>query len=251
MTDRRVPARLVAESVDLDRFVGSDDVWAVIADIAAALRSDEWALVGGQMVALHGFVTGTTPPRATDDIDIVADVVIRRGVLSRCARVLESLDFAPQPSVGGRTLHRFSGERGQVDLVVPDHVPAALLSKLHGYEPVSIAGGRRALDRAALVHVVLGGRQVELAVPDLRGAIVLKARAAVADNRDADRHLSDIAFLSGLVADPLAMRSELDVKERRSLRRVRLPTDVTLAPWVFLHTEVRADAVETWSVLTG
>lgn len=213
--------------------------------------SDEWALVGGQMVALHGFVSGVTPPRATDDIDIVADVVVRRGVLSRCAGVLESLDYAPQPSITGRTLHRFTGVRGHVDLVVPDHVPASLVPKLRGYQPVPIVGGRRALDRAALVPVVLDGRRADIAVPDLRGAVVLKARAAVGDNRDAQRHISDIAFLCSVVNDPLGMRDELDANERRSLRRVELPADPTIAPWVFLPAGVRADAAEAWGVLCG
>lgn len=249
MADQRVPGQLVAQPVDLDRLVGSDHVWAAIVEIAAALRSDEWALVGGQMVALHGFASGVVPPRATNDIDIVADVLIRRGVLSRCATVLESLGFGPQPSITGRRLHRFTGERGQVDLVIPDHVPASLAPKLRGYQPVPIVGGRRALDRAVLVPVILGDRQVDIAVPDLRGAVVLKARAAVADKRDAHRHLSDIAFLSSLVADPLKMRDDLDAKEQRSLRRVGLPADAGVAPWVFLPEEARTDAAETWGVL--
>jgi predicted nucleotidyltransferase len=251
MAEPRTPRRLVAQPIDLDRLVGNDAVWKAIVEIAAALRSDEWALVGGQMVALHGFVSGVTPPRATDDIDIVADVIVRRGVLSRCAGVLESLDYVPQPSITGRTLHRFTGARGHVDLVVPDHVPASLVSKLRGYQPVPIVGGRRALDRAALVPVGLGERRAEIAVPDLLGAVVLKARAAVTDNRDAQRHLSDIAFLCSLVADPLEMRDELDAKERRSLRRVDLLADPSVAPWVFLPAAVRADSAEAWGVLRG
>ena len=251
MAESRAPRQLVAQPINLDEFAGNDEIWKAIVEIAAALRRDEWALVGGQMVALHGFVSGATPPRATDDIDIVADVVVRRGVLSRCVGVLESLDYIPQPSITGRTLHRFTGARGHVDLVVPDHVPASLVSKLRGYQPVPIVGGRRALDRAVLVPVAFGGRRADIVVPDLRGAIVLKARAGVADNRDSQRHLSDIAFLCSIVADPLAMRDELDAKERRSLRRVEMPTDAGTAPWVFLPARIRADAAETWGVLRG
>lgn len=115
MDEPRVPRRLVAQPIDLDRLVGNDEVWKAIVGIAAALRPDEWALVGGQMVALHGFVSGVTPSRVTDDIDIVADVAVRRGVLSRYAgdastpsssqpdplRVSVGFRYAPDVSVGG------------------------------------------------------------------------------------------------------------------------------------------------------
>lgn len=122
----------------------------------------------------------------------------------------------PQPSISGKTLHRFVGARGQVDLVVPDHVPSSLAQKLRGHRPVAVAGGRRALDRAARLAVVLDNRHADVLVPDLRGALVLKARAAITDRRDSDRHLSDLAFLSSLVADPLGLADALDAILRRN-----------------------------------
>lgn len=249
MAEHSTP-RLRDEPLLLDGFVGGDQVWSVIVSIAEGMRTDGWALIGGQMVALHGFGAGVVPPRATMDIDIVADVVVRRTALRQCADLLESLDFQPQPSISGKTLHRFVGARGQVDLVVPDHVPSSLAQKLRGHRPVAVAGGRRALDRAARLAVVLDNRHADVLVPDLRGALVLKARAAIADRRNSDRHLSDLAFLCSLVADPLGLADALDAKERRSVRRVHLSADATMAPWVFLPAAVRHDAAETWSVLT-
>ena len=69
-----------------------------------------------------------------------------------------------------------------MDLLVPDHLPARVSARLRGYSAVPIVGGRRAIDRAGLVPVVrLGDRRVEVVIPDLRGALVLKARAASVD----------------------------------------------------------------------
>lgn len=180
--------------------------------------------MGGKWWALHGFVAGVPPVRVTTDIDIVADVVVRSAALQHVVAVLESLEFVAEPSVSGRSLHRFVSARNTVDLVVPDHPPAGTSVKIHGYPAVQIAGGRRALDRAALVPVNLGSRHADIVMPDLRGALVMKARAAVTDSRNPDRHISDLAFLSTLISDPIAMAAALDVRERRSLRRVKLPT---------------------------
>ena len=88
-------------------------------------------------------------------------------------------------------------------------------------------------------------------LPDLRGAIVLKARAAVADNRDVQRHESDIAYLCSLIDDPRQIADKLDIKERRYLRKSQLPTDSRLFPWAQLDPLTRADASESWARLTS
>jgi predicted nucleotidyltransferase len=249
VADKRDLPVLAERAVVLDALFGSDPIWSAVVDIAGAMRQDEWLLIGGQMVALHGFIAGAVPPRATTDIDIVADVMVRAGALQRCAAVLEALHFDPQPSITGRSLHRFVGARGSVDLLVPDHLPATVSARLRGYSAVPIVGGRRALNRAGLVPVVLGDRRVDVVTPDLQGALVLKARAASADRRDTERHLSDLAFLSSLVADPLAMATAIDGNERRSLRRIALGADTRFAPWVFLPADVRQDAADAWRAL--
>jgi hypothetical protein len=86
---------LAERAVVLDASFGSDPIWSAVIDIAEAMRQDEWSLIGGQMVSLHGFIAGAVPPRATTDIDIVVDDTVRAGALQRCAAVLESLQFDP------------------------------------------------------------------------------------------------------------------------------------------------------------
>ena len=48
--------------------------WTAIARLVTATNTQTWAVVGGQMVAIHATVWGVEVPRATDDGDIVVDV---------------------------------------------------------------------------------------------------------------------------------------------------------------------------------
>ena len=242
---------LTDDVIDLDRdVVAEKQLWRALLQIAGRLDPQDWVLVGGQMVALHGYIRGSTPPRTSEDIDLVANLLARTASLENCASAAESINLTPRPSLAGKYLQRFEGNGIRVDLLVPDHLPRHLMPRLRGHRPVSIAGGQRALDRAHRVRVLLGDVQATVVLPDLRGAIVLKARAAVADNRDAQRHESDIAFLCGLIDDPRRIAGELDIEERRYLRKIQLPTDSRQHPWVLLDPLTRADASEAWARLT-
>jgi hypothetical protein len=41
--------------------------WEAITELATLIRLDRWAIVGGQMVAIHAALAGVEPPRVTDD----------------------------------------------------------------------------------------------------------------------------------------------------------------------------------------
>jgi predicted nucleotidyltransferase len=242
---------LTNDVIDLDRdTVAETKIWTALIEIARRLEPQDWVLVGGQMVALHGYIRDSTPPRTSEDIDLVANLLVRPRSLQDCAAAVESINLTARPSLTGKRLHRFEGGGIRVDLLVPDHLPRHLAPRLRGHRAVTITGGQRALDRAHLVHVRLGPLDATVVVPDLRGAIVLKARAAMVDNRDPDRHQSDVAFLCSLIDDPRRIAGELDVKERRYLKRCQLPTDARRSPWVQLDPRSRADAAEAWTRLT-
>ncbi len=245
------PPWLTDDIVDLDRDGAAEkQIWVALIEIARRLDRQDWVLVGGQMVALHGFIADRTPPRTSEDIDLVANLLVRSASLHDCAAATESINLTPRPSLNGKRLQRFEGGGIRVDLLVPDHLPRHLAPRLHGYRAVTITGGQRALDRAHLVRVRLGKVNTAIVVPDLRGAIVLKARAAVVDSRDPERHKGDIAFLCSLIGDPRLIARELDVKERRYLNRCQLPTDPRRPPWVQLDPLTRAEAAEAWTRLT-
>lgn len=56
--------------------------------------------------------------------------------------------------------------------------------------------------------------------PSLLGAIVAKATAVDVDAQDPGRHISDVVFLSSLIADPFSMSDRLTTSDRRRLGRL-------------------------------
>lgn len=48
--------------------------WQAIAELVELVSDGSWAIVGGQMVAIHAALAGVDPPRVTDDGDVVVDV---------------------------------------------------------------------------------------------------------------------------------------------------------------------------------
>jgi Nucleotidyl transferase AbiEii toxin, Type IV TA system len=244
------PPWLTNHAIDLGDDVAAERLlWTALLELAGHLDAADWALIGGQMVALHGLIRGVVPLRTSVDIDIVANVVARRNSLQACVAAAAAIGLEARPSITGKRTHRFEGNGVRLDLLVPDHLPRHLVPRLLGRDPVSITGGQRALDRAGRVYVRFDGIEAVVVMPDLRGAIVLKARAAVADRRDVERHRGDIAFLCSLIEDPLRIAAELDPRERRHLRRCPLPGDPRQSPWIFLEASSRAKAVDAWTRL--
>ena len=225
-------------------------LWAQAAQLSHHLQPADWLLVGGQMVALHCHLAGITPGRATTDIDVVANIVVTPDALFACREAARALNLEPQPSVDGHHQHRFRNDDMILDVMIPDHTPKHLLLRLAGRDPVPIVGGARALQRAAHCTIDTAAGRAHIPLPDLQGALVLKARAWVADTRDGDRHLYDLAQLCAAVDDPLILAGHLDNKERRALLRVDMPATINRDPWLRIADTHRADAVEAWQTLT-
>jgi hypothetical protein len=225
-------------------------VWANLAELSRHLKSEQWALVGGQMVALHLHAAGSIPVRTTTDIDVVADLLTDRSSLAACCHAAEQLDMTARPSVDGKTLHRFEGEAGVLDIMVADHLPSRMSPRLLRRQVVAVPGGQRALDRRTILSISTEAGDADIPTPDLRGAIVLKARAATADTRDRARHHLDLAQLAAIVEDPVGFAAELDSKERRALRKPQLGEDVTSDPWLQVEPASRQLAVDAWLTIT-
>lgn len=226
-------------------------LWAAIAELSSYLTSEQWVLIGGQMVALHLHLAGAQPTRTTTDIDIVADILTVHSSYAACKTAAGKMNLKPEPSVDGKTLHRFAGPGGQLDLMVPDHLPGWLTQKFTRPTPVMVPGGQRAIDRRINVGITTAFGDADIPLPDLQGALVLKARAANADTRDRERHHLDLAQLSTIIDNPLKFREGLDAKERRYLRKVRLDEDTTRAPWLGLDNRVRQRALDAWFTLAA
>lgn len=238
--------------VSLPPLAGAQDaLWTLVLDLAELVAPARWQLVGGQMVVLHGLCAGRAPIRASRDIDMLADLLTARDGLRLCVQALADLGLAPVVDSGGRVYRFAHPDVGvSVDLLSPDHSPPRWpLRTARGRDTIQIDGGHQALQRPALIEVDKDGRVARVPVPDLLGALVLKAAAWLDDSRDRERHSADAAFLVSLVQDPLRERGRLAGSDRRRLGRLdTILGDRQAAEWTQLG-EYAEDAHTAWRLL--
>jgi len=224
-------------------------LWTALLDVAD--RTQEWTLIGGQMVLLHGLEHGRLPPRVSEDLDLVVNVRTRPPALPRMMTALHQLGFGSWGVSPEGIAHRFERDGVLIDVLGPDGVGARTSLTTVGGEAIAVAGGTYALQESAPVEVGHRGRSGWVPRPSIAGAIVVKAGAATTDRgpRGAERHLRDLAFLCTLVDDAFALRDHIGPANRRRLRAVRPLADDEHAAWTSLGTD-RDDGYATWVVLT-
>ena len=227
-----------------------DLLWELILDLAEQLPENEWVLVGGQMVMLHGLAAGRTPMRASKDVDVLADLVSAPASLARCVEALRRLELTPKPDSAGR-VYRFRRDRDSatVDLLAPDHSPPRSFLRTVGGNTIRVDGGTQALRRSLPLRVSKGDRSAVVPVPGVLGALVLKAAAWLADSRDPQRHSGDAAFLASLISDPVAERSSFAGSDRKRLLSLdKVLGDPDAVEWRRLG-EAAGDGYTTWRLL--
>lgn len=231
-----------------------DGIWDTILDLAQRLQAGRWALVGGQMVVLHGLMHRRRPVRITRDVDVLANLIVSRSGIRDCVRAVTALGFSPHDATERDILHRFvrADDHGVVDVLAPDHSPPRWpLTTVPPRRTIQIEGGRQALDRAVVYEVTKDQRTALVSVPYLLGALVLKAAAYVSDSRDRDRHAYDAAFLSGLIEDPRAVRGTFKGSDRKRLLALdRVIGDRDHPAWQALG-EAADDSHITWRLLVA
>jgi hypothetical protein len=226
-------------------------VWDLIMSLADALPWHRWQLIGGQMVALHALAARRSPMRTSRDADMLADLLTAPDGLEVCVNALRRLGLQPVPDSAGR-VYRFKhrdDERLVVDLLAPDHRPPRFSLRTSGGYTIEIRGGHQALQRPALIPVTKNARAAMVPVPDVLGALVLKAAAWQADLRDRGRHADDAALLTSLMKDPLGTRTELKGSDRRRLRQIdQVLADARAPHWRVLGDRA-FDAHTAWRLL--
>ncbi len=209
-------------------------LFITIGELVVAFEEIPWTVVGGQMVFLHGLENGTSPSRVTTDIDTAVDVRAAPHSVSATVKALHDLGYTSAgTSPEGRAYRFVRGEsdivdiedvdsdaaRDSVDLLVADNLgPRARLQTVGGGKAFETPGVHQAIGRTELVPVEVGTDVILVPRPNLLGAIVAKATAV--DAQDPGRHISDVVFLSSLIADPFAMSDGLTASDRRRLGRL-------------------------------
>lgn len=208
----------------------SRDLWEALLEVAER-ETENWTLIGAQMVLLHALEHGRTPPRRTSDLDVIVNVRSIAMTPERFAGTLASLGYELEGVSADGVGHRFVRDRVKFDVLLPDGLgPRASREFSPGVRSVEVPGGTQALTRTELVGAFTESRSGQVPRPNLLGAILVKARAvAVGDLPDAQRE--DLAFLLSLVSDPYEMQSELSQKERGWLRKGKELLDGDAAAW--------------------
>jgi hypothetical protein len=223
------------------------DIWSVLVELAATLQPTEWCLIGGQMVAFRASIAGVPAPRTSDDLDVLSNLYLHPDAVAHCARTVRALGFEVEElHTSG---HRFTRGRLVVDVLAPDHPPKRTALRTAGRRTtIKVPGGTQALQRLELVPVEYAGCEVLVPIPNLLGALLLKADATRL--HQPDRHLLDVAFLTSLVTDPLEMRAQLTGSDPRRLRAADTHlADASHRAWRALGRERQRAAYATWRLL--
>jgi len=213
--------RYVSWRMLVDLPTAPDDVgalWNELLDLAAEAPAP-WVLIGAQMVALHAWRAAAEAPRLSRDGDVLVNVRSEPRGTELLAKHLDERGFELEGPGRMGLGHEFRRGAVSIDILAPDNLGTrASLRTLHQARTVSVPGGTQALARVETVDARLGKRRGVIPIPNLHGAIILKAEAiSVDDVPDAQRQ--DVGLLLSLVPDREALKAQLSSGDRKLLRR--------------------------------
>ena len=98
--------------------------WPQCVELARALPSTQWTLVGGLMVQLHAAAAGLPVSRPTADVDIVLHIETGAATTATVSAVLNGLGYTLEKSIShdARATDYLRGKQ-QIDVMVADHLP--------------------------------------------------------------------------------------------------------------------------------
>ena len=136
--------------------------WPQAAELANAIPSDQWTLIGGLMVQLHAAKAGVPLNRPTLDVDIVLHIETGAAVFNEVKKQLEDLGYELRWSLqDDDPIHRFTrgGEKTPeiVDVMVADHLPPKHVPKLKGHPVFQVPGATSALRKTVNCTIEIDG----------------------------------------------------------------------------------------------
>lgn len=227
--------------------------WPLVTEVAELLPLGSWVLVGGLMVQLHARAAGVNDLRPTADVDMLVDVLAAGTSVAGIVDLLRAHGFeVVEPGWPNAPTHRLRRGEETIDLLVADHLPSRTIPRLLRRPVMAIDGGAQALTRTQRATVTQDGRTIELTVPDLLGALVLKGAAHSADSRDRERHLRDGALLASLITDHQHETARLQGSDRKRLRHLRDALGDPLDDaWLLLPDDARQRGQDTLRILSA
>lgn len=185
-----------------------------------------WRLTGGLMVQLHARLHGVDS-RPTIDADFLVDVLTHANEVRHVESRLADIGFqVVHGTLTGYTTKMRRG-RDSVDLLVDNHLSPFLRSRaiLHGQRLLGMPGSRKAVTRSMLVTLRHAHSTATIYVPDLLGALLMKAASFRETNQDGrERHLQDAMRLASLIDNPKSELVRLDNRSPSDRRNIRTLT---------------------------
>jgi hypothetical protein len=216
--------------------------WDLVLEISQNLNPDSWMLIGGLMVQAHALL-GNAEIRATTDVDLLIDVFADTSYIDSAISSLQGIGFDIKvPGLRLAPFHRMTRGNQIVDVLVADHLPsgkqkAARIGYLKLMETV---GGAQALQRRMRVAIEHEGYRASFTMPDILGALVIKAAAACSDNRNPQRHFDDAALLSSLITNAEYEKSRLRGSDLKRLSGLMARLSDSQNPaWMKLEPHMR------------
>ncbi|WP_298863390.1 hypothetical protein [uncultured Microbacterium sp.] len=164
--------------------------WPLLLEVVRATPPGSWVLMGGMMVHLHALRARVTPSRPTTDVDVLLDLKGIASSVSAVASPLLGIGF--EPVEPGEHFHRFTRGDDVVDIMVANSAGRARWAQ----RPIMrTAGAGYALQDPDTYLIPTAAEPIEIRVPSIMAALVLKGAAYRDDQRDRDRHLEDLTVL--------------------------------------------------------
>lgn len=201
--------------------------WATVFHLAEQTGDPtSWRLTGGLMVQLHAMLHGRNS-RPTEDADFLVDVLTHVNEVRHVRNLLSDMGFVME--AGTLTKYTTRMRRGDdvVDLLIDNHLSPRLRPRgeINGLRLLGMPGSRRAVVRSMMVCLEHDGHKAVLCMPDLLGALLMKAAAWRETSQfGKERHLVDAMTLASLMDEPTQELARLDNRSPSDRRNVRTLT---------------------------
>ncbi|WP_158252764.1 hypothetical protein [Cryobacterium sp. N21] len=223
--------------------------WPSAFELARLLPQSSWTLVGGLMVKLHAELAELPAPRTTVDVDSALHLETKAISFLQAAALLQEAGYVLDRST--KYAYRFDRGPERVDLMCADRQFIFRGPRYGGRPLFGIPGGTRALQQTLNIDVLTEADTVRLVIPSVRGALVLKGAAYLADSRDRGRHAEDAVVLLACMDDASEALLGLSQQSRGRLRALVNVLIEQTAPWANHDAVVQSLARETLDELAG
>lgn len=161
------------------------DGFDLVDELARAISTEHWVLVGGLMVHAHAQLADIPNHRPTTDADAILEIASTTGYAAAAAKILE-LGFTHYESLDHRApAYRFERGTERIDLMAPDRGASMRYSSR---DVLRVPGSASAMKHT---ETFTTAASTTVRIPNLAGALALKGAASETVSPNPIRHAQD------------------------------------------------------------